>query len=477
MRRSDAAPALAAVAAAALPLAYLRGFTADDALIPARYAAHLASGLGYRFNAHGPVSDGVTPLGFAHLLAPFARSGPLAAFAAARLLGVVAWLSAAAALGVAIARASERPARFLALALVATSAPLAAWSVAGLETGLATALATAAVVIPAGPRASLVGAFAAGLVAWLRPEALPFALVLGLARGRELDVGVRRRLVAYARPVLLAALPFAVVVAVRLVVFGRPAPLALLAKPSDLAHGATYALACALLTGGPLAVLAPFAWQRLPSWPRACILAASAHFAAVAVAGGDWMPLSRLVVPALPALVFAAAHVLSVSRLDVGALRIAIAVAGEVWTFARVGPAASRVLADRMALVEAARGVLAGKRVVAAVDVGWVGAATDAEVVDLAGVTDLAIAALPGGHTSKAVTGAMLAERGVEALVVQRAAGGGFARRVEGELMREGAVRERFERVWGGPDGIAVRYEVWGRAVQPRGPSGTRVRE
>jgi hypothetical protein len=55
---------------AALPaLTYLRGFTVDDALIPARYAANIAQGAGYRFNAQGPTSDGVTPLGFPYLLA------------------------------------------------------------------------------------------------------------------------------------------------------------------------------------------------------------------------------------------------------------------------------------------------------------------------------------------------------------------------------------------------------------------------
>src|SRR6185503_7507383 len=49
------------VLAAAPALFLLRGFTVDDALIPARYAAHLAQGLGYRFNAQGPSTDGVTP--------------------------------------------------------------------------------------------------------------------------------------------------------------------------------------------------------------------------------------------------------------------------------------------------------------------------------------------------------------------------------------------------------------------------------
>src|SRR6185503_5425884 len=88
--------------AAALPLAlWLRGFMVDDALIEARYAANLAAGAGYRFNAGGPVTDGVTPLGWPLLLAPFAGGGVLAAFAAAKLLGLAAWLLGAALLGAA----------------------------------------------------------------------------------------------------------------------------------------------------------------------------------------------------------------------------------------------------------------------------------------------------------------------------------------------------------------------------------------
>jgi len=93
--------------AAAPSLAYLRGFTVDDALIPARYAANIAHGWGYRFNARGPSTDGVTPLGFPYLLAPFAAQGPLGALAAARVIGALAWLTAAGALGAAIARTNR----------------------------------------------------------------------------------------------------------------------------------------------------------------------------------------------------------------------------------------------------------------------------------------------------------------------------------------------------------------------------------
>ncbi|HXK16578.1 MAG TPA: hypothetical protein VNG33_02145, partial [Polyangiaceae bacterium] len=74
-------------AALALAMAWLWGFTVDDALITCRVAWHLSRGMGYRFNAGGPVVDAVTPFGFAQLLLPFAGSGPLHALAFAKWLG------------------------------------------------------------------------------------------------------------------------------------------------------------------------------------------------------------------------------------------------------------------------------------------------------------------------------------------------------------------------------------------------------
>ncbi|XXT24583.1 hypothetical protein WME94_23915 [Sorangium sp. So ce429] len=422
--------ALVGALSALLPALALSGFTVDDALITARYAHHLARGLGYRFNAAGPVTDGVTPLGWAFVLAPFASGGPLAALATAKALGVLAWTLAAGALALAVDRTSGRRARFAALLLLPASAPLGAWSAAGMETGVVAALGALAVALPALGRA-LAGAACAGVAAALRPELLPFALVVALStqaaprreREREREGGGGgeapprpawcRALAALA----LAGLPFVAVAAARLAVFGRAAPLAALAKAPDAALGARYALACFLLTG-PAALVAPLAWRALPAWPRGLLAAVAVHFLAVAAAGGDWMPLSRLVVPALPAVVLAAAHVASVADARATALRIALALAGELFVMVRVGPTAARVGGERLRVVEELRGALAGAEVVAALDIGWLGAATGATLVDLAGVTDPAIAALPGGHTTKRIPGALLDARKVDALVL-----------------------------------------------------------
>ena len=92
---------------------------------------------------------------------------------------------------------------------------------------------------------------------------------------------------------------------------------------------------------------------------------------------------------------------------------------------ATAAPQGRHVDEDRRELVARARPVLAGSRVVAALDVGWVGAATEAEIVDLAGLTDPSIAALPGGHTSKSVDLPMLLEREVDLRNLGRAAPSG----------------------------------------------------
>jgi hypothetical protein len=418
--------ATAGAAAALIPALWLYGFTVDDALIPARYAAHLARGLGYRFNAAGPITDGVTPLGFPYLIAPFAAGGPLAALAAAKAMGVAAWTLAAAVLGLAVRRLGTSPLRYGALVLLLGSAPLAAWSAAGLETGIAAALAALAVALPELGLARA-GAAAAGMTAAFRPETLPWALVVAAApppAALSSDDGGSAGLRAPAswKPPLcrlvLAAAPFLAVAAARVAIFGKVVPLSVLAKPSDLAHGGPYALACFVFTG-PVVILAPLAFLRQGGRGRWLCLAVVVHFAAIAAAGGDWMPLSRLAVPALPTAFLAAARLAEVASPLATVLRLVLALAGQALQIVQVGPAkVAGVGAARRELIEAVAPSLAGAAVVAGLDVGWLGAATDATVVDLAGLTDPAIAALSGGHTSKAIPARLFDARGVDAIVL-----------------------------------------------------------
>lgn len=428
----------------ALPaIVALRGFSVDDAWIPARYAAHLAAGIGYRFNPADPPTDGVTPLLWAPLLALFGgAAGIEGAWWGGRLVGVLCWLIAAALLFFEAWSIQGARWRWLALLPVPLSAPFAAWAVAGLETGLVTLLVTlAALLSPAGSCA------AAGLAAAFRPEMILLAFAVALWRFSE-----DRRW----RLFLFACAPWCAVVLVRLIFFGRPVPLSVLAKPSDLEHGLLYVVAGLLLGGAPiLALPSPGALQRGAAWLPPTLVALT-HALALILAGGDWMPLSRLLVPSFPLWILAALRLASQERSPIWTvLRACLAALGMLFAWWRVGTAAASVVPVREALIEQARSVLRGRHAVATLDVGWVGAAFPGRVIDLAGLTDPALAVLPGGHTSKRVTGAMLADRGADAIVLLRKEGctgacvrpdgGPFARSVEERVAHETWVLSHFQ--------------------------------
>lgn len=402
--------AVATLLAAAVPVFGLRGYTVDDALIIARVAHHVAGGVGYRFNAHGPAVDAVTPLGYPYLLAPFARASVLATLAHARVLGAAAWLGVAAWLGATIARLHGGAERFSPLLVLALCAPLGAWAVSGMETGVVTALATLALA------PTPWGALAAGLAAAWRPELIPWAIVV--APGTRLALRAPRRAVVVAA--LLAVAPAIGVACARAALFGNPAPLAVFAKPSDLDHGLRYALGALAFTGPAWLLIAPRALLRVPARLRVVALAALVHSLALVLAGGDWMALWRLEVPVLPGMLLVGAAIAAEAPLSRTLLRTAVACGVELLVLVELGPASAHVLAHRTALVAAARPALRGATRVAAVDVGWVGAAVEpeADVVDLAGVTEPDVAWLPGGHTSKRLPGNFLDMHRVDAAVL-----------------------------------------------------------
>ena len=501
--------------AAAVPALWMWGFTVDDALIAVRYGRHLAEGLGWRFNAHGPSTDGVTPLPWPLLLAPFAGADALAVLDRAKALGLVAWSVAGAGLGRALGRELAAPAwaRGGALLTLALSVPVAAHAVSGMETALATALATGAALLGTRPRAA---ALVAGLAASLRPEMAPWAVVLAVgfaiagadagadadadadAGGGVVAVGDAGRAARGLRAGALALAPFAVCALARALAWGRPAPLAVLAKPSDLAHGLAYAGAACVVTLAPILVVAPLALAG-HARGRALALAGLAHVGSIVAVGGDWMPYARLMVPVVPSLVYAAVLASTRARPAWTALRSCAAIvvggdwmpyarlmvpvapslvyaavlastrAGPAWTalrscaaiavgvtlVARGGTAGRTVGVDRAALVVTARPWLEGAARVAALDIGWVSAATEADIVDLAGLTDLEIASLPGGHTSKRVDARFFLDRAPDTLLLYAPLGlpvGGLAasrdlvtpRAVEARLVDDDVIARHF---------------------------------
>lgn len=422
-RAASLATGLFAVLSLGAAMLWLWGFTVDDALVSCRVATHLARGEGYRFNVGGPVVDAVTPLGWAPLLAPFAASGPLAALSAARCLGAASVLGATFWLGRQVGERSTRGYAAALLSCLAVTAPVAAWAVAGMETGLVTALAIAA--LGRGNAADVAAAVAAGL----RPELAPWCACIRLGLRLASGAPLRR---ALGSPALVAAAVIAVALA-RSALFGRAAPLSVFAKPSDLTHGISYALHALVQTGLPLLCLAPWSLRRAAGTARAIAGAGLLHFGVLAVAGGDWMSLYRLAVPVLPSFVLAGAELSRVAPAWASWLRAGGAAAMSVYLALALGPSARQVGAHRLRLIELGRPALLGARSVAALDVGWVGAATDASVVDLAGITDESVAMLPGGHTSKRIDDGLLRARDVDALVLLRQAPPltEFAREVE----------------------------------------------
>ena len=400
--------------AAGLPLAWLIGFTVDDALISARVAANVAHGFGHRFNRGGPVVDAVTPLGWAYVLAPFARTGPLAALRFAKYFGAALSLAAMTSLGAGAAREPGGASRLAVLVPLALCAPLAAWCGAGMETGVVVALTTLAV------SASALGPFAAGLAAAWRPELVPWSIALAV--GGELarrTTPVRRSGTRRAgRALAMAVLPAVAVSAIRVAAFGRPVPLSLFAKPSDFAHGAFYVLSSLIWTGAPALVAAPRTIRRLDGASRAILLATAVHCSSLLAAGGDWMALFRLFVPVLPGLFLVGARLVAIAPWWASGVRLLVASGVSALLLFTKGNDARGVLGDRLALIADAVPVLRGAHRVAALDVGWVGVATDADIVDLAGVTDESIATLHGGHTSKRVPDTLLRSRRVDAALL-----------------------------------------------------------
>ncbi len=398
------------------------GYTVDDAFIVARYATRLAEGDGYTFNP-GPPTDGVTgPL----WLAPgwLARLAGLDPVWAAKCAGLACAALASAAW---TRRLSQRSGgtRYAcaAAALFAFQPTLGGWGAAGLETGAATlALTVAVLALTARPiaRPYTLGV-AVAVLPWLRPE-------LAVAAG-VLAAGAFMRLRRGAVPVVaLAGLGLGALVTFRWTMFGSVVPLAFYAKQGSLEHGLDYAARGAAIAFGVFGL--PLLWlglMRGRSDDRWAFAVIAAHFVAVVLAGGDWMPGFRLFAPVLP---------LAIGLIAVGTAR---AVPSRPMRFAACGLAAATAavfaldLATRMpewSAVQASREgagralaerLKASVKRAALVDIGFLGYASGVEIVDLGGITDPEIARMPGGHLDKAVSDAWLAARAPDALVLHSA--------------------------------------------------------
>ncbi len=399
------------------------GFTVDDALISTRVAHHLRTIGRYSFNAEGPVVDCVTPLGWAWLLAPFSNEGSWEGLEAARWLGALFALGSAWVLGGLVshspkARLSNSTSVGLGVVL-ATSLPFGAWASSGMETSLAMLLCTLGAW--GFTRDHWAGAACAGLAGAIRPELLPWAATFSLfcpVVSTSTGCSANERMLRRLRRFGLVLIPSLVVVAIRVAVFGSPVPLALLAKPSDSSHGSMYVWGAVRLLGIPVLWLGWRTWRRMSSIGMAAGLSLLAHWISVLGVGGDWMSLFRLFVPVIPVGLWVGWLVLSRQSPWIAWGKVALACGINLLVLSSLGQTSRQIVQARRELVVEVSPLIQASQHIATLDVGWLGAATGATIIDLAGVTDPEIARLPGGHTSKRLPNNLLERRQVDTLVI-----------------------------------------------------------
>ncbi len=393
-------------------------FTVDDAYIVAGYAQHLYADGSYSLDGVRR-SDGVTgplwlaPFVWAHVCGAspllFAKSTGLLCMCA----GVVWMLSGLQ------QRQGGRWLASIAALVCACQSDVAIWAIGGLETGAATGLMVLSACAVAKPRMRLRDHGALGtalaLLAWLRPEAALFAAVLLIgAWSRD-----RRGAIWATGLAMFGALS---VLAFRMTMFGHLWPLSAIAKPAELAQGASYVWTGLVLitgvVGAPLFVHGMRVGRVTDRWVGTAVLA---HVVAVMLAGGDWMPGFRLLTPIVPLYAWVVAvgvvrlrrRWLGVGLAGLSALLPLISLVVQV-------PEARASGSDReRGGAMLAQWLQAHACHVALVDVGYLPYASGVTVVDLAGVTDETFARLPGGHVNKRIPVQQLLERAPDTLVLR----------------------------------------------------------
>ena len=189
------------------------------------------------------------------------------------------------------------------------------------------------------------------------------------------------------------------------------------------------------------------------------------------------MALYRLTVPVLPAALLAASRLAELADARWLALRSVFFAVRPLWVAVAVAWPARHVLEHRLRLIDEGRSAFGAARSIACLDIGWVGAATDASLLDLAGITDPLVARLPGGHTTKKVTNGLFENRDVDTVVLllapketvpSRWYEAAFGRAVEARVAALPAVQPFVVRASLPLGGTSQRYVVAEREMLPR---------
>lgn len=422
---------LVAVAVFVLHAMLFLGWIQDDAYISFRYAWNLVSGWGLSFNPGAAPVEGYTNFAWTMLAAGALAIGvrpeallPLVGLAAGAGVVLVAVTEAR--------RMAEEEGRGHRLAglpaglLLALVPGLPMYAVSGLETAPFTLLLVLGGIAAVRGQSTAFALLSAGAFLF-RPE----AALLGVAGTALLSLrGIRRAAAAAA----VMAVPVAAYLAWKMLTFGGILPNTAVAKPPDVGRGLSYVVAGLLPAAGVIAAAAAGAWRGGVRGGRAGLLWLwVVQTAGVVAEGGDWMPVGRMLVPAMPWLAVAADRSL-LDLVSPGPARrraVAVALALGAAVLPVKGLVDSHELRGRMAFSERSeqtRAVVARKlyeegiRKVALVDIGLFGYAAPAmEILDLGGLTDPVIAAAPGRHLDKAPPEAYLAGRDPDAILIDSA--------------------------------------------------------
>jgi hypothetical protein len=334
-------------------IAHHYDFFCDDAFITLRYAQNLAQHGAPVYNL-GERVEGYTSFTWLLLAALGARAG-------APLTGWVQLLGAAAGIGMIAAtwalwrrlHPERRALGALVLIALAVSAPVAAWTMGGLETPLFAALSTAsfALALDLAREASRARAIALGAVLGLSTLTRPEGALVAAAIFLPLIVVLARTRPGRAALAWVAASAGLIVgahLAWRWSYYGYPLPNTFYVKSSGdtsllRARGARYvAFAARELGVGVVAAVvlgligassaragspASQPARRLLSWIARALV--PAYVAYIALVGGDFLDLYRFFVPLLPLVFVLAASLLagSVYAVARGAVALGLAVA------------------------------------------------------------------------------------------------------------------------------------------------------
>lgn len=381
-------------------------YQVDDAYISYRYAANIAAGLGPVYNPEDPPVEGFTsPLWILLLGAGAAVFGREALPWIGPILGISAYLAL---LILFLRSRREEPPfpRLLTLGLLALWPGLVFYAATGMEMLLLTLCVLCVHGAAMGLLPGRMGMTAAVLALWIRPEGA--WLVVSLFGASLFRSGFRG---LFSRSFL--RLPFGLVLggvallAARWRVFGGFLPNTYYAKTPSWAEGLAY-LGDFLIRwpGGLLLILALAGGIRGSLRHRGFLGAGLAWLLAPVVAGGDWMPHQRFLLPAVLLLLLSAGGAFSSSPLwlrrsasVLGLLLLWPLLTGNLEMIRQARISHDHLSVRERTLAEWIKGQ--GIASVASVDIGVLGFRSDARIVDVVGLTDPVVARSPGGHLTK----------------------------------------------------------------------------